>query len=183
MKYFKQFPTVEYNKMFMKNIMLNAQIFDSVLKKYEVFYEYTIKDGQRPDHIARDYYGDPYYTWIVYLSNKIVDPYSQWPLEYEDLIRFVEKKYSLNINETKSLILHYKYTGLANETIEDIARKSWLMTVETYDAKDAEEVSGWSPVYAYDFEIAENEKKRNIRLISNRYTNQIANELGSIFSA
>lgn len=181
MKYFNQFPTIEYNDQFMRNIMLNSQIIGDVMKKYEVFYEYIIKEGQRADHIARDYYGDPYYTWIVYLSNKIVDPYSQWPLDYEDLIRSIEKKYGVSIHQTKQMISHYVFKGYAPMSEEDISRISWTMTTETYNAKTSEEVQGWFPIYVYDHEVSLNEKKRSIRLISNRYTNQIATELSAIF--
>lgn len=181
MKYFAQFPTIEYNTLYMKNIMLNAQIIEEVLKKYEVFHEYTIKDGQRADHIARDYYGDPYYTWIVYLSNKIVDPYTQWPLEYEDLLRYIEKKYGVNVNATKNMVSHYIYKGIVNESKEDIARKNWSMSIETYNMKEAEELQGWFPVMVYDKELQANDRKRSIKLISNRYTNQIATELSRVF--
>lgn len=181
MHYFKEFPLIEYNKKYTRNILLNARILEEIFEKYKVFYNYNVKEGQGADFIARKYYGDPYYSWLVYLSNSIIDPFLSWPLDYNDFLNYVSKKYSKRAEETKSDIDHYKYTGIGESAL-DIARKNWKMSTETYSQLSAEEKSGWTPVYVFDYELQLNEDKRSIKLISNKYLDQISTEFGSIFN-
>ena len=180
MKYFEQFPLIEYNNKYAKNLLLNTKIIDEIFSKYKVFYDYTVREGQRVDYIASRYYGDPYNSYIVYLSNSVIDPSLFLPLDHQDFLKYVGKKYNKRADLTKSDISHYKYTGIG-ETQSEIDRKSWKMTPYTYSQLSSEDKSGWTPVYVYDYELELNEDKRNIKLISNKYLDQINQELGSIF--
>jgi hypothetical protein len=52
-----------------------------------------VKNGQRPDQISYDYYGDEQFYWIILQINKITDYYNEWPLSENELTEFVYKKY------------------------------------------------------------------------------------------
>jgi len=77
-------------------------------------------------------------------------------------------------------IKHYEYTGIGGETQDQISRKNWPMPIETFQNLSAEEKSGWSAVYIYDYEKRKNEEKRNIRLLDKYYLPQAIEEFESI---
>lgn len=180
MAYFNNFPTINYFDKQSRSIILKAAIISDVVNKADAFYPYIIKDYERPDTIAYEQYDDPTLDWVIYFSNNIVDPYYSWPLTYEQFRPYLEKKYNKTIYELQSEISHYKYTGTTNESKEDIARKSWLMSPTTYSLIN--DNSGWTAVSVYDYEDELNEAKRSIKLLNQFYIIQIKKEISTIFS-
>lgn len=180
MDIFENFPTIVYEGKESKNIILKAGLIKDLIKKYKVFYPYSVKDGERPDTIAYDYYGDSSYEWLVCLPNNIIDIHSEWVKSYSEFYRYMQEKYT-DVNATKNIILHYEYTGLSTDSQLDIDRISWKMSVKTFNTISSEEKSGWSPVYVYDYEDRLNEEKREIILLSNQYLGQIDREVRELF--
>jgi hypothetical protein len=88
-----RFPVISYNGYNINNILVKIAINDLTKKYTTVFYPYVIKEGERPDLIAADYYGDSRYDWLIYICNNIVDPYYQWPLSANEFNNFIVKKY------------------------------------------------------------------------------------------
>lgn len=184
MTYFNELPLVNYNDKLSKNIILQAAIARKVLDQVDAFYPYIVKEGYRPDMVADEEYGNPYYDWLVYMSNSITDPYYLWPMDNRSFKGYLESKYNTDIYTLQSQILHYKYTGLTNETPEQVSMITWTMTPKTHEvlsAEDPESVSGWSPVYTFDYEDQLNESRRSIRLISKIYLPQIEKEIKKVF--
>ena len=184
MAYFKEFPLTNYGNNLSRNIILKSAIVKDVMNKVSVFYNYVIQEGYRPDMVAYEEYGNSEYDWVVYLSNNIVDPYYDWPIDSNNFRGYLEAKYNTDIYTLQSQILHYKYTGLNSESDEEIAMTNWTMTPETHAllaAEDPTSVSGWTPVYVYDYEDDINNSKRSIKLISRFYISQIERELSEIF--
>lgn len=180
MSYFKNFPIVDYGDIPLRNIILKAKIIKSVFDKFDVYYPYVLEDWERPDTIASDYYGDSKYSWVVYVANDIVDPYYGWLISYENFHPYLETKYNTNIDELRSTIKHYVYTGITPDD-PSVVRKTWKMSIETYNLLDPVDRSGWTPVTIYDFEQEENEKKRTIRILDAAYLQKIDRELKRIF--
>lgn len=183
MRFFERIPIITYNGLQMRNILLKTKILREVLDAKDAYYPYLVQDGERPDTIAHDYYGDSNYDWVVLFSNDIVDPYYTWPLEHRDLILHLQKKYGATITTVQSSIKHYAYTGIGGniETEEDVARRSWTIPPETWSHLTAAEKSGWSPVYVYDWEVERNDARRNIRLLDRIYLKQVREELKTVF--
>jgi len=180
MAFFYNFQTISYFNKDARNIIAKAALIPEVFKRMEAFYPYVIREDERPDIVAFKEYGDESLDWIVYFSNNITDPFFDWPLNSEDLRRHLEKKYDKSIYELQSQISHYKYTGITNETQEDIDRKSWLMSTATHALID--DTSGWSPVYLYDYEQELNDAKRSIKLLNSIYIPQLKKEIKKIFN-
>lgn len=180
MSYFSYFPRIRYNDRISLNLLVRAKVLDEVLNKRDIYYQYVIRENEFPDTLADRFYGDPERDWIIYFTNSITDPYSQWPLGYRDFNRYLEKKYNKPAFETKSDIAFYRYTGLPSDDPEDIARKSWTLSPFTYNNLSPQEQSGWTPVTVYDHEDELNEQKRVIRVIQNNYVGQILREIESI---
>jgi hypothetical protein len=182
MSYFSNFPKIDYFNSKSRNIILRAALISDVFNKSNVFYKYIVPEGYRPDHVAQEVYGNPNLDWVIFFSNNIIDPYYDWPLDQYNFKSYLEKKYSKTMYELQNTEKHYKYTGIGGETEQDIARKSWIMTVDTYNALSAEERSGWSLVSVYDYETELNDSKRSLNLLSYSYLPQIINELSKTFN-
>ena len=183
MAYFSNFPKIDYSNSTSRNIILKAALVRSVIENNSVFYNYIIKEGQRADMVADEVYGNPTLDWVVYLSNDMVDPFYDWPLDSSNFKRYLEKKYSKTIFELQNQTSHYKYVGLTNESAVDIAKKSYKMTTLTYNSLPSVDRSGWALVSVYDYEDELNEDKRSIRLLAPIYLNQISKELSEIFNS
>lgn len=173
-------PTVQYNGYLSANLLNRVAAVRDHLGKYEVYHSYVIKEGERPDTIAYDYYDNSEYAWLVMIPNDIYDIYSDWPLSNDEFKDHLRTKYG-KIHELMSQVSHYEYQGITGETREEVLRKNWKMTTETWESLSPEDRSGWSPVMIYDYEVRLNDLKRNIRLLSNEYLPLIKRELELLF--
>lgn len=93
-KYFSNYPIIEYEGKRVRDISRRSKVVDDLLNDPYIFLPYTIRDGEKPEDIAFYYYGSVDDTWLVLLSNKITDPYTQWPLTDKDFDRYFIEKYS-----------------------------------------------------------------------------------------
>jgi hypothetical protein len=208
MNYFTNFPVINYFDSQTRNIILKAAFIAKIFNDTDTFYPYIIKDNERPDNIAFNEYNDATLDWVVYFSNNIIDPYYSLPLDYENFLNYLRKKYNAAPFELQGVIDHYEYTGVSGDTVEDIARKNYPMTVETYnsillygtyerDYRTAGSVSpyynsgtqryaplaGWTSVDIFTNEQRINESKRSIKLLSKYYIDQLKKEILTIFNA
>lgn len=66
---------------------------DDVFREDTLYTPYTVQNGQRPDQVSYEVYGDEQFYWVVLQINEITDYYNQWPLSNAELESFVYKKY------------------------------------------------------------------------------------------
>ena len=119
MAYFKYFPKIGYDIRGLTNqrqydrvtnilarVLVKchgwADIDGSIIEPLtgaSYFIKHTIVDGERPDILAHQFYGDSELHWLFFFTNgvKLLNPYYDWPLTQYDLKKFVDKKYA-NIN-------------------------------------------------------------------------------------
>jgi hypothetical protein len=154
-----------------------------------IFYEYEIRDGDTPEIIAGKIYGDSEKHWVILNYNDIIDPNYDWPLEQRTLNRFIDAKYTENADTangqsgltwSKSNIKeYYKIETTTHNVSETITVNRYQIDANTY----ANVASSFTPSFAledgsfidieisketktfYDFEVDENEKKRNIKIL------------------
>lgn len=169
MELFDKFDRVNYNGYELTNILRKIVPIRRMLSKIDVYYNYTIKEGERADTIAHDYYGSSTFTWLIYVVNDIIDPYYQWPLSNTQMYDYLERKYG-DFYQIQIDIKHYK-----NDS------EDYYVSPYTFSQMTQEQRFGWYPQTIYDWEIEQNEKKREIKLISNTYLEQIKQELNAIF--
>jgi len=112
MSYFSKFPKILYstslgvaNPKAVTNIIAKVNFLSETVNNTSIFYEYFVKDGERPEDIANKMYKDPTKHWIILLSNNINDPQYDWVLSMRAFEDYVSKKYSsitfaLNPTET-----------------------------------------------------------------------------------
>ena len=102
-KYFRYFPDIQYalssNKAGIIKHVNIKDYFHLLVPREDIYLEetmyspYTVKNGQRPEQISKDFYDDEQYYWIILQINGIVNYYEEWPLSEDELTEFVYKKY------------------------------------------------------------------------------------------
>ena len=118
------------------------------------FEKHIIVDGETPEILAHKFYGDSELHWIILYANGATyqNPYYDWPVNYFDLKKFVDKKYgAANINATH----HYEDT-------------------------DGYQVDSTAPTASaitnFKHEETVNDAKRMIRVIQPRYIDLVVDE-------
>ena len=94
MKYFENFPIIEYQGRRVRDITRRSAFTKAIVNNPFIYYPYTVKEGERAEDVARWYYGSVDYIWVVYMSNNIIDPYYEWPMDPQTFKDYLVKKYS-----------------------------------------------------------------------------------------
>ena len=189
-EFFRNYKTFFYNMDKVKpvrgtlatNLLSRVNVNNEILKNISSYYPYRIKEFERPDIIAHQYYGSSDYTYLIFLANQIQDPLYDWPLFGDELKKFIEEKYG-SIDSARTGIHHYEKILRSDspETADTakISEKVAIINEETYDALEETERK---IIYNYDYEIMKNNEKKEIILIESTYSKQIMNELRSIYA-
>jgi hypothetical protein len=106
MNYFNKFPTVVYDGQLAKNLLARAKLSDETRNNKIVFQKYTMNDLDRVDVLSNYYYDNPGYSWLVWFSNDVIDPYYDMPLSELDFTRYVENKYGSMANAMRKIMFY-----------------------------------------------------------------------------
>jgi hypothetical protein len=167
MAYFNYFPSISYDVRGDKNQVRIDRITNVLVrarKKLEItnaglFERYFIRDGDRADTLAHQFYGDSTLHWVIMYANYMTNPYYDWPLPYFDLNKYIAKKYD-NING----IHHYEDSD-GNEVQEPGTLEAPGVTA-----------SGGIAITNFVYEERLNDNKRTIDIISSKYVPRIIQE-------
>ena len=188
--FFKNYSTFYYNIDKVKpirgklatNILSRVTIVNKVLNNVRSYYTHRIKEGERPDTIAEDYYNDGNLVFLIFLANNIQDPLYDWPLFGNSLTRFIEEKYG-SLDSARTSVHHYEQILRSGSDktadIPKILEKVAIVNKETYDLLGD---TNRKIIYNNDYEIMKNNVKKTIILIENTYSTQILNELKSLYA-
>jgi hypothetical protein len=200
MRYFENFPVIEYDDVKVKNILTRVKLVESSKTSKTVYHPFTIIDGETPQKIAYDYYGSTDYTALIFLTNNIIDPYYDWPLSTVEFENHIKKKYG-SLAVAQSTILWYQkhptqyyvsisdpndfrnvtgFTGDASKYKLITQDNEIKISVDTYERSPD---LSFYPVDAYAYESEQNEAKRNIRLLDRSYVRMFDRELKALLSA
>jgi len=180
--YFKYFPTVEYDikkngkPITVPNIFVGLKVRDLVQRKKAVFYEYNVQEDERADTIAFKYYGDATLDWVIFLTNQIIDPQFEWPLDRRSLDNYITKKYG-SLQSATSTVHHYEQILHAQTTTYDgitVPERTVQVDEATYNSLGGNERK---VIYNYDYELDLNDKKREIKLLDERYIINLINSI------
>lgn len=168
--YFASHPRVDYDGVKLRNLVARATMARSVVKRYGVFYPYVVREGERPDTIAFDYYGDSEYAWLVLASNDVVDPYHDWPLDQADFDAYLVAKYG-TVEAAMAEVHHYASPD-----------SDLYMYPETRANLPASQRIGFDvEVTTYSWESSLNDDRRNINLLSRRFAARARADLDSAY--
>ena len=163
MAYFKYFKKISYDVRgsqdrleidTVTNILQRVRLRLDGIKYRSFFAQHTIHDGETPEYLAHQYYGDSELHWIILFANgnKIQYPWYDWPVTQYDLTKFVQKKYgAANVNATH----HYEDTD--GYQVDSDAPTATIVT-------------------NFKHEEAINDAKRPIRIMQPQYVDLVVDE-------
>lgn len=114
-RYFEKFQTIQYGNTVARDITQRTVVVNEVYNSPLLYYPYDIAEGERPDNIADRYYKDQYMSWVLYLSNKVIDPYHDWYLDQATFNEFIVKKYG-SLASAMSKIKFYRNNWYSDST-------------------------------------------------------------------
>lgn len=117
--FFKLFPRIEYNGSVQTNIATSF-IINQALINTNTIQKYTLKDGDTPQTVAKDIYGNVKNYWVLMLINNVINPYTDWLMDRLDLENYTEKKYKEGANG-----LHHFYSISKGGPVDDITTRCW----------------------------------------------------------
>lgn len=160
-----------------------AQLDQYIINKYrDDWYQTAIVDNvlQLADQDTNLLSTDPEVTLKVYLNFTANNNYNRWDAD-EIVLRWTQNQASPALLNGGNQYLN-ESGAQAFKTIKYYYSKN-NPNIQITPATQAKYPSGeFVPKYIYDYEVEENEKKRNINLISDIYVNQIIDEMKTVLN-
>lgn len=171
MSYFNKFPIVSYSGVPVVNIMSRVAISPASRNEPKNYIPHRIQDGvSRADLLADAYYEDPYYDWLVFFSNDVIDPYHGVFLEDDDLNAFITKKYG-SLTIARNITLFYRNNWASVEDAE--------ISVSTFSNLDISLKKYYSPVIEITNVVSKYERKKVDWMVSTNKMRQLTVENSS----
>jgi len=209
-KYFSKFPktyytlqSLPYGVDVVTNIISRFSLEQSFKDNTSIYEKYNVQESDTPEIIASKIYDSSERHWIVLAMNDIVDAQFDWPLDYRTLITFIDSKYTANasvgqtgLNWAQQNTQAY-YATEKRTTIRtgDYLEKKIQIDANTYanvsvttsnvTLKDGNQItiaiSKETKSY-YDYEMEENENKRQIKILKPEFAFALEQELKNVFN-
>jgi|TARA_R110000851_G_scaffold39966_4_gene101110 hypothetical protein len=135
-RYFDKLPQIKYSNTDSIDITRRISITDVAYYDPYIFYTYDISEHERPDQFSYRYFDDQYKSWILYLSNKIVDPYYEWYMTNDEFNSFLNTKYG-SVVESQQKIDYYRNDWTNSDSLETNGYEALAFSLKKY----------WHPVY------------------------------------
>ena len=171
MKYFNQFPGIDYdlkgdgNRTIVTDIFRRVKARSKIVNNVSAFDKYDVQEGEKPEDVAYKMYGDSDYFWVITLVNNIVNRYYDWPLDEYVFQQYVKDKY-----DNADGIHHFERTQDSGpQTGDGPADYSYLLECNETDA-------GAQSVSNIEYESRLQDEKRQIKLLQPNYLNNFIDE-------
>ena len=215
MGYFRELPNIAYQSplshknssrdyIVIKNIFRRSKLFNYLNDNVTLFNKFVIGDGDRPDLIAEELYGDPKLDYVVILVAGITNINHEWPLQDYQVYDYALQKYGseTEMNENH----HYETFEIKDDKGRQILPPNLIVDDEfkidgtsskyntTYtlisqagntqlDDKDEFTVKTDNIARAVtnlEYEHTENEKMREIDVLRESYLQMFINDLRDV---
>lgn len=175
-------------KNLFRKYKINADVFS-----YAVFFKkYILKDGETPDSLANKAYGNPFYDWVILITNSVVNRHFDWPLSNYELTKYAESQYDdpygeIAYYETYEIKAGYKIPNEYGTMVDAIVLEGGLKVDSTFFNKNFEYFNGSGyttvpgntvcrPVTVLEDLTKKNEQKREIFLLKPEYFRQFVDD-------
>jgi hypothetical protein len=199
-RYFSKFPNILHsfdgiNGVLVKDIMVRVKMSDSVLNNTLLYYKYDVGEGDTPEMIAEKYYGDAEKHWLVLMCNSIIDPFYEWPLTYQQFLKFIIDKYGSQSNALSTIHHYEKIVTTTDNYTNTTTIKTYIIDLTAYNSMQAEPftVSKIFPngksvtvttsrkvVDSFEYENSLNESRRTIQILNSSFAYQAEQELNRL---
>jgi hypothetical protein len=174
-----------YDYVRVKNLFRRAKIRDDYFQNATTFTKYKIIGEERPEQVAEKVYGSPEYDWLVLISNNILNVRTEWPLSDIEFDDYLERKYT----EAELLSPHHYETTLVTDSRGKMIVPPGKIVDPNFSLKYFDEslqiIETKNPVKLVtiqEYEIQQNDKKRNIYLLRPRYLQTAIDDMRRIMS-
>jgi hypothetical protein len=171
-----------YDYARVKNLFRRAKIRDDFFKNVTAFTKYKIIGEERPEQIAQKLYGSSTYDWVVLVSNNIINVRTEWPLSDSEFSDYLERKYT---EAELAQPHHYETTAVIDSRGKLVLPAGKIVdsnfSITYYDGLSVTK-NPVKMVSVYEYEIQQNDKKRNIYVLRNRYLQTAIDDMKRIMS-
>jgi len=154
--YFENFNSVVYDNRVVTDITARVVFAKTILNQGKKFHwmEYHWSDLDKPEVVAERLYGRADLFWVLFLANEWINPWTDYPLDVNSLAELVSARHA-----DPNAISHYEDTKgrVVNQAVG-------------------------SPITFREYEEAENEKKRRVKLVPPEQIDRIVQEFLSLLS-
>ena len=211
-KYFNNFPKEYYTLEdkpngldIVTNIISRFSLEQAFKENTSIYEKYNVQDSDTPEIIAAKIYDSPERHWIVLAMNDVVDAQWDWPLDYRTLISFIDDKYTANANVAAG------QTGLVwaqqnTQSYYSVEKRTTVKNGEYLEKKVQVDANTYANVSVtssnvtlndgnqitisttkenksyYDYELEENENKRQIKILKPEFAYALEQELKNVFN-
>ena len=169
MSYFSNFSTLMYDPKgdgsakLTTNILKRVRVRANMKKEIVMLDTYAVKENETPEIVADKHHGSTYYHWVVMILNDISDVNHDWVKSTRQLQKYLTTKYT----ETQLIEAHHY----------EVAQSSGDTTIKIQVPQGTGDAT---TVTNYEYEVALNEEKRQIKLLRNEYLGYFTEEFGNL---
>lgn len=158
MAFFNLYPLTDYsfdkkNFFYIVDFTARVKILDYLTSSDFIYDTYSVGEGERPEDIAFTQYGSSSLHWIILMTNEVIDPKEDWCLKYQDVVSIAKRKYA-----------------------DIYAVHHWVDSDGLIVDRNDLNITDVIPVSNLEYEVAENEKKRLIKLLKPSLVSQFVND-------
>ena len=174
MAYFSKFPLMAYDikgdkkYKLLPNILRRVKLRAGIRSSMFLFDNYDVADGERPEDIAFQQYGDPELHWVILMTNNITDRYYQWPLTQPQFQEYIKDKYGADNEDATH---HYEITQTSGPT----SSRDYSHMIECNSDEDNPTI-----ISNRDYDQRKQDEYRQIRLLDKRYLDTFVEEFDNL---
>lgn len=173
-KYFSYYPKILYdvegngNPKVITNLLRRVKIKNGLKESASLFDEVEVQNGETPEILADNFYGDQKYYWIILLFNNIKDRFYDWPLDNVQFENYINDKYT-----NPNAVHHYEITQESGSTSS---------SDDSHKIQVNSTTPGATAVTNYEYEERLQLKKRLIRVLRPQFLSLFMVEFTSLIS-
>ena len=175
MSYFSKFEKGVYdirgdnNFRLVTDLMTRVKVRSGVINEISLYDKYDVPSGDTPEDVAHYHFGDAKLHFVILLTNNIVDRYHDWPMDEISFERYMKDKYT-----NPQGIHHYEKTVSSGKTTQrGSVDFSHVLEVNST-------VAGATSVSNIEYELREQDKKRQINLLDKEFLPVFLDEFSSL---
>ena len=192
--YFRQLPDLDYPSLrndrtsafdfeIVKNLFKRAVMRQDVINDVVNFTKYSVRDDERPDQIAYDFYRDSGLDWVILTTNNIIHVRDEWPMGNQDFLTYLNGKYT---DQELSNIHHYE-TRLIPDSRERTIQKAGLFvpsdhSITYVDNGVVKTQSQVKQVTFLEHETKLNDDKRQINILRPQLLDMLLSDISDIMT-
>lgn len=138
--FFESFPVTYYNFNTEQPILLTHILrrfaFKQRIKEIVSEYDpYIVSDGETPEMVSYNVYGNMQYHWVILMFNNITDPFTEWVMSSETLERYINEKYQNNRSATHHWERNGRIVPEGTEGAENVTNEEFEFRVNEHHRK------------------------------------------------